>query len=221
MKHIKHINEAYFSSQNWHDAPDPPEPERDTDRPDSQREFKCIAYTTYLALLCKKNNPRELYILQMDDPDVEDWLLQGGYSWDYADSEVHDYDWEDLVDKSCIEDLVTDSFKKGYLEKFKTTGKYAREVMPLEVGEGLDSYIRYADVPGFEDLEDQNPEKYAAIVKVDLPLAKYLEKEFEYRAYEHVDKAKRTGIKISQSSRGNRDYLKMLGALMRAFPEIE
>ncbi len=211
MKHIKTLDEAFY--QNWHDAPDPPEPERDTNRKDSERKLKCIAYTPYLALLASKSNPKELYLVQMEDPDVEDWLMEGGYSWEYS---YEGPDWDDQVDGDCIVDLVDDTMA-GKLKPFETSGKYKRKVEPLKVGEGVDSYIRYG-IPGAEDMENDEPENYAAIVKVDLPLAQYLEKEFEYRAYEHIH---RNYPNSRLGKKAKAEYLKMLGALMRAFPEIE
>ena len=218
MKYIRHINEGFH---NWHEDPEPSEPDnRRTDRKESERTLKCVGLTQYLALLAKKSNPKELYLVQMEDGDIETWIDEE-YSWKYD----RDVPWEDEVTPDCIVDLVDDALA-GKLKPFEFRTKFGRlmTINTPEIGEGIEAYTRY-EIPGVEEYVDKDPKNYAPIVKVDLPLAKFLEKEFEYRAYEHHERINPKEFSWSArqklGKKPNKEYLKMLGALIRAFPEIE
>jgi hypothetical protein len=227
MKHVKDINE------DWGDPPDyqdPPDLVRRSHKLESQRLFKTIAFTPYLALLSKKDDPRSLYVVQMEDEDIEERFSEDGdYVWEWPSWYSERYDpgpnkWGERVDGECIADLVTDAWN-GTMDPLERYSKYKHEmeivVYPLtrkDFGEGLDSYVKYP-VPGAEELEDEGtPEDYEPIVKVDLPLAEFLAKEFEMRAYEHPNTF--SSAPVRPMVKGEKAYLRMLGALIRSFPEI-
>lgn len=202
---------------NPHDAPDPPDPERDTDRSDYERLFKTLSLNRYASLVRKKDNPKELYVVQMEDPDVE-MFIEDDYSWKWP--EGWGENWEDQVDEDCIADLVTDAWTGEMKPLTFRTKSGPQEIQPLtrdSFGEGTDSFIS----PNFPDLElrgNPDPPNYKPIVKLDLDLAKVLVAELEHMAYRHIG---RPYPDRKLGEKANKAYIKMIREILKVFPDAD
>ena len=173
--------------------------------------FETIDYTGTQALL-RKLDTKDLYIVTLEDVTLQDWL------------EI--YSEDDTSYYEPLEDILTDAWNGDFMPtypKIKSNNNPPEKIEPLtrdSFGTGLESYSPYLlqddpDYPG--ETITPEPDVYKPFVKVDLPLARRLEREFEERAYNrHYTNARGIPIRLS----GNRTYLEFLKELYRKFPQL-
>ena len=203
MKHIKSIHEA-FSNGSQEESDYTPRSLKESDL-----EFKCIFAGEHYALLSRKNNPKELYLLQLEDPHLERFLERFYLIEDPLDP-------DDPYKILALETFLTDVWNNYSANPDNTKDLGRIPVMTRkDIGEGLPHYY-----PVLSILDD-NPHmetETSPVVKVDEDLAKTLMTDFENIAYNLpvIPTFRNRG-----KSKGDKNYLKGMKALLRAFPGIE